>query len=290
MAVKVRERPKGSGEWWVFIDHQGKRKAKKIGRDKKFAQEVAKKIEAKLTLGDVGITEDKPVIPLFKDYAELWLHGYIKGLRRHSTFVRYQDILTRYIYPALGSRLISEIRRGEIRDLLLKIHKNGLSKTTITLVKDVISGPLSFAVDEELISVNPATGITKRLQLGRDKKSAVEPLTGNEVHLFLSICQAKDPGHYPFFMCAFRTGMRLGELLGLQWGDVDWNSKFIIVQRSYKLGRITPTKTGKTRRVDMSDQLIETLKGLQVHRKKEALKTGQGEVREVIFHRGGKHM
>ena len=59
-------------------------------------------------------------MPLFKDYAELWLHGYIKGMRRHSTFVRYQDILTRYIYPALGSKLISEIRRGEIRDLLLK--------------------------------------------------------------------------------------------------------------------------------------------------------------------------
>jgi integrase len=242
MAVKVRERPKGSGEWWVFIDHQGKRKAKKI--------------EAKLTLGDMGITEDKPIIPLFKDYAELWLHGYIKGLRRHSTFTRYQDILTRYIYPTMGGKLLSEIRRGEIRDLLLKLHKGGLSKSTVTLVKDVISGPLSFAVDEELIPVNPATGVTKRLQLGRDKKTAVEPLTGDEVHLFLSTCQANDPGHYPFFMCAFRTGMRLGELLGLQWGDVDWHGRFIKVERSYKLGRVTPTKTGKARRVDMSNQLI----------------------------------
>jgi integrase len=290
MAVKVRERPKGSGEWWVFIDHQGNRKAKKIGRDKKLAQEVAKKIAAKLTLGDMGITEDKPIIPLFKDYAELWLHGYIKGLRRHSTFTRYQDILTRYIYPAIGGRLLSEIRRGEIRDLLLKLHRNGLSKPTIALVKDVISGPLAFAVDEELIPVNPTVGITKRLQLGRDKKSAVEPLTGDEVHLFLSTCQTKDPGHYPFFMCAFRTGMRLGELLGLQWGDVDWHGRFIRVERSYKLGRITPTKTGKVRRVDMSDQLIEALRTLHALRKREALKGGQGEVKEVIFHRNGKHM
>ena len=107
--------------------------------------------------------------------------------------------------------------------------------------------------------------------------------------MFLSACQAKDPGHYPFFMCAFRTGMRRGELLGLQWGDVDWHGRFIKVERSHKLGRI-PTKTGKTRRVDMSDRLIETLKGLQGLRKREALKGAQGEVHEVIFHRGGKHM
>jgi len=44
MGVKVRERPKGFGIWWVFIDHQGMRKAKKVGRARKIAEEVAKKI------------------------------------------------------------------------------------------------------------------------------------------------------------------------------------------------------------------------------------------------------
>ena len=43
MGVKVKERPKGSGPWWIFIDHQGKRKAKKIGGDKRLAQDAAKK-------------------------------------------------------------------------------------------------------------------------------------------------------------------------------------------------------------------------------------------------------
>ena len=37
MGVKVKERPKGPGTWWIFIDHQGKRKAKKVGRDKRLA-------------------------------------------------------------------------------------------------------------------------------------------------------------------------------------------------------------------------------------------------------------
>ena len=48
MAVKVRERPKGSGVYWIYIDHKNYRKAKKIGKDKRLALEVAKKIQAKL--------------------------------------------------------------------------------------------------------------------------------------------------------------------------------------------------------------------------------------------------
>jgi integrase len=211
-------------------------------------------------------------------------------MRRQSTFERYQDLLKRYINPTLGNRPIDEIKRGEIRDLLLKLNQKGLSRSSICLIRDVISGPLSFAFDEKLIPANPAIGITKKLQLRRDRKIEIEPLTTEEVSLFLETCRTRAPEHYPFFLCAFRTGMRLGELLGLQWGDVDWHGKFIRVSRSYKLGRMTPTKTGKVRRVDMSDQLIEALRSLYTARKKEALRDGKGDFIDTIFHRNGKPM
>ena len=45
MGVRVREKPKGSCIYWIFINHQGKRKSKKIGADEKLANEVAEKIE-----------------------------------------------------------------------------------------------------------------------------------------------------------------------------------------------------------------------------------------------------
>lgn len=61
MGVKLKE--KKPGEWWVFINHHGKRKAKKIGRDKRLAQEVAKKIEAKLALGEMNLDEKKERVP-----------------------------------------------------------------------------------------------------------------------------------------------------------------------------------------------------------------------------------
>jgi len=93
MAVKVKERPLGSGIFWVFIDHQKKRKAKKIGRDEKLAYEVAKKIEAKLTLGDLDLGKEEKKVPSFKEYAETWLSTYVKPLRRFSTYEGYEDLL-----------------------------------------------------------------------------------------------------------------------------------------------------------------------------------------------------
>lgn len=84
--------------------------------------------------------------------------------------------------------------------------------------------------------------------------------------------------------------MRLGELLGLKWGDIDWNQKFIRVERSYKRGLFDKTKTGKARRVDMSDQLAESLKALLTRRKKEAFKDGLGEPVPYIFHKDKKPM
>ena len=290
MSVKVRERPKGSGMFWIFIDHQGKRKAKKIGRDKRLANEVAKKIEAKLTLGDLDLQANKEKTISFKDFSQLWLENYIKPLRRQSTYERYKGMLTRHVYPFLGDKLIDEVKRKEIRNLILMKNKDGLSRSMLCLIRDVISGPLGYAVDEELIEANPVSGILKRLKLERNKKITIEPMTQEEVELFLSTCQTYWLEQYIFFLCAFRTGMRLGEILALQWSDIDFNSDFIRVERSYKRGIVELPKNGKVRRVDMSDQLVLNLKKLSKERKKEGLKAGKGEAIEIIFHRNGNYM
>lgn len=62
-----------------------------------------------------------------------------------------------------------------------------------------------------------------------DKSAAVnlEPMD-------ISVTEAKDscPREYPLFMTALRTGMRLGELLGLEWGDIDFSGRFIEVRRN----------------------------------------------------------
>lgn len=289
MGVIVREKVPGSGIYWIFVSHQGKRKSKRIGSESA-AKEAAAKIEARLTLGDFAI-EDKPQKkPLFKEYAGLWRDGYIKPLRRPSTYERYGDILKNYVNPAIGDMEIDTIKRRNIRDLFLKLHQKKYSRSTICLCRDVISGVLGHAVDDELIEANPVSGILKRLNLDREKQLQVEPLTSEEVKLFLETCKQICPEYHVFFLCGFRAGMRLGELIGLQWGDIDFNKQNIHVQRSFRRGAVNAPKNGKIRVVDMSDYLMEQLKALYTQRKKEALKEGGGDPIEIIFHREGAYM
>ena len=280
-------REKKPGEWWIFINHHGKRTSRKIGGDKRLAFDVAKKIEAKMVLTDFSLAEEEKT-PTFKEYAEQWLETYVKQVRRASTHRRYREVLTKHVYPDIGTLPLDRIKRGEVRDILLKIMAKGLSKSSVSLAKDCISGVIAHAMDEELVAVNPTIGLTKHLQIQRNKTEHLDPLNHGEVNLFLETCQAIYPEHYAFFLCAFRTGTRLGELLALQWGDIDWHGKYIRVERSYKLKQTTPTKNGRARRVDMSNQLIETLKYHSTKCKEEGFKLGLGNAPELVFHRNGE--
>jgi integrase len=89
--------------------------------------------------------------------------------------------------------------------------------------------------------------------------------------------------HYPLFLTLAGTGMRIGEALGLQWGDINFNGRFIEVKRRYSKGRIFTPKNNKTRRVGMSSQLCETLKAHQVECKQKGLTLGLGSMPEYVF-------
>ena len=71
MGVNVKERPVGSGQWWVFVNHKGRRKAKKIGPDKRAANTVARKLREALALGEFNL--GRADMPYFKPYAKKWL-------------------------------------------------------------------------------------------------------------------------------------------------------------------------------------------------------------------------
>lgn len=294
MGVRIRQKTKGKGNpWWVFISHNGKRTSRKVG-DKKAAEAVASTIRAKLNLGEFGFDDPKPV-PVFGEYAQKWMDGYVKSQCRESTFCEYESVLNKHLLPVFKTHRIDTITRGDVRDFLLSKHGNGLAVRRIMLIKNVFSGVLGFALDEELINTNPTAGITKRLfsKNGGGQKQTIgegEVFTKDELDLFLDTCGTHFKEYYPFFLTASRTGARLGELLALRWGDIDFNSCYICVKRSYRQGRYTAPKNGKSRKTDMSDQLAETLQAYLTTRKREALRTGSGEVPELIFHQSGAVM
>lgn len=83
-----------------------------------------------------------------------------------------------------------------------------------------------------------------------------------------------------------RTGMRLGEIIALKPGDLDFVGNFIEVRKNCVRGLIGTPKSGKVRRVDMSAGLKEVLQAYFITRKREALRKGWSEPPEWLFYKG----
>ncbi len=229
MGVKVRER---KGAWWVFVSYQGRRKAKRVGTGTeglKAAKQVAQQLEARLALGQPAFEETQPGVTL-AEYAKTWLER-IQHTRKHTTADDYKKMLGRDILPALGGFDLKDITREKVKTLAFEGLKKGQSPKTVQNVIRCLSSLFSHAVEDGLLIVNPALRPGKFLPK-ISKRLSVNPLTREEVAVFLKVVKEKAPRYYPLFLCAARTGLRMGELLALQWGDIDFRGRFILVQRN----------------------------------------------------------
>jgi integrase len=283
MGVIMRQKIKGKGNpWWVFVSHHGKRTSRKVGT-KASAQEVAKKIEAKLSLGDFDFEKEKP-IPTFKDYADAWIKTTVPATCKESTLNDYKAILKIHVLPVFRDIRLTDITRGKIKDFLLEKTNKGYAGSTVTHMKNVISGILNRALDNEVIYANPAHRLGKFMK-AKDKRESIDPLTKDELKKLLHTVQTNEnlQSWYPLFLLLARTGLRIGEAIGLKWSDIDFNGRFIHIQRGISRGKIEAPKNSKTRKVDMSAQLTETLKAYQVECKKKGLALGLGDAPEYIF-------
>ena len=85
-------------------------------------------------------------------------------------------------------------------------------------------------MDDELVTKNPAARLGKLLKNAKNPAKEMSPLTRNETDALLE--SAKKTRIYPLLLCAVRTGLRRGELIGLQWGDIDLQGRYLLVKRS----------------------------------------------------------
>jgi len=286
MGVKVREKQKESGIWWIFIDHKGRRKAKKIGKDKKVALAIAKKIEAKLAFGDMKLSSDNEIkkaeVSTFEEYAGTWIKVIVPATCKPSTLSDYKGILNNHVLPDFGKKPVDEITRLMVKNnLMIKVNQ-GYANSTVVHIKNAISGVLNLALDDEIISMNPAHNVGKIFKK-QESKLIIEPCTQEELKTLLEKLLLGSPRFYPLYLTLARTGMRLGECIGLQWQDIDFENRFINIQRGFSKGKIETPKSGQSRKIDMSLQLTNVLKELLHQRKVDTLKNGWSKMPEWVF-------
>jgi len=283
MGVTIRQKSKGKGKpWWVFISHQGKRTSKRVG-DKRAAEKVASQIRSQLNLGKYDF-EPKRSIPLFKDFAQGYLETTSAMNHKPSTRQSYESALEHHINPFFGNIRIDEIERRHIKQFVQDPDLNKvLSPASIRNLKAYISSILSDAVDDELIKANPAASTGKFIKKAKIGNK-INPLTWDEKNILEKTLRVHFPGHYAFFLTLLRTGMRLGEIIALRAGDVDFNGNFIEIRRNCVRGLIGTPKSGKCRRIDMSKGLKKVLKVQMTQRKRDTLAKGWKQQPETLFY------
>ncbi len=279
MGVKVRER---DGAWWVFINHNKQRKAKRVGvgdAGKKAAKQVAQQIQARLALGQAAFMEKpeeaKPEVVTVGDYLKTWLHDYALVNCKPSTYAEYTWAVEHVLGPAFGTLSLDQLTTGHVRQLIGACIKDGKAKATIKNYLAPLRAAYSQAVDDGLVAKNPATRLGKLLKDAKTPGKQMQPLTRQESDKLLETAKTKASRIYALLLCALRTGLRQGELIGLQWGDLDLDARYLLVRRSVVRGHEGLPKSGKIRRVDMSRELCMELRTVRQIQETEAIANGR---------------
>jgi integrase len=286
MGVKIRKR---GGKWYVVVNYHGRRKTKCVGSSRAVAETVRRQLEARLAVGDLGIlAEAETQVPTFDAYADTWLKNYARVECKTSTADGYEGVLRLYLRPRFGTQRLDEVKRTAIKAMVSDLIADKLSRNTIRNAMCVIRAIFYDAIEGGVVESNPAARLGRFTRTPRAGETKGIALTGKEAQQFLEAAKAVCMEYHPLFLTALRAGLRRGELVALQWGDIQFGrddddpNRFIVVQHNYVRREHTTTKSKKTRRVDLSRELRKSLLDLRDKRLLEAFLKGKENIADDL--------
>lgn len=283
--IKIRPR-KDRGKFEVdYRDHQGKRFRLLVGTEEEALAFAAKKAE-ELSQAPGPVVEHRDI--LLREYAALRL-GVWKHHLAPRTIASYTERLTNHVLPILGDERVRDLRPRHVKNLLSVKQREGQS---VLVIRGVLSSLLTDAVDDEIITVNPCIGMTrKKRQPGAVKADRkLRTLSRDQRDVFLAqAAKHPDRRRSVLFELLAKTGTRPNEALALAPEDINFMDETLQVERALDLDRtVRPTKTYEARTVDLTPELVATLKRYLVWLTELALRRGWGEVKWLFPNDDGK--
>lgn len=240
-----------------FYDQTGERQrvTQEKGTTKKRADE---ELRATLDAVKKGVYMPSRKMPLFSEVAGEWLKHKKGNLRITSWEVCEGH--TKNHFSELDGLKIGWITTATVEKWIRSRQEDGMTLGTLRKVLVTLGQIMSYAVRHRYIDHNPVRDAERPRETGNQVKGEVfRILTPAEIR---GLLDAADSEKYKtLFMMAIFTGARQGELLGLQWSDIEWENKQVYIQRTYTKGQFFDTKTRTSRRkIDLAPAMLQQLR------------------------------
>lgn len=252
------------GKWSISWREDGERKYAHGYDTEEKARAALASIVNRVTqnLPGVPVKEDPKLVPTLGELAPPWLERR-KGT--HRTADDDENRWTRYLAPVFGKLRPDQVDGGRLRDFIEHMiaptpKGRGLAANTCGNTVRLLSTFYTDLVERKLAKVNPVAALprsTRRLYRPKhDPKDTPFLQTLDDVRrVYLALPERVGVA----FAVGALAGLRTGEVIALEWGDVDLAARRIHVQRQARHGKVGPTKNGKSRIVPLQAALLPIL-------------------------------
>lgn len=271
----IRQRKDGRWEAIISIGHDpGSGKLLRKSIYGKTAKEVAQKLRAVTVSVDEG-TYTEPQKMKLSQWLDTWHSEYLSGVK-DSTRTSYRQHMNNHIIPALGAVKLSELTPAACQKFINDLSRvKGLSPKTVKNVHGVLHHALKQAVRLGYMRMNPTEACT----LPRIEKAKIEPLDAPEIKQLLDVLG--DDVYSDVLRVDIFTGMREGEILGLQWSCVDFDRGTITIEKQLSRPRVkgeeyrfTSLKNDKPRTIQPAPFVMQILKSQRRRQAEDRIRAG----------------
>ena len=204
----------------------------------------------------------------FNDFLDLWMDAYCKVNLKEVTITNYKKKIRIHIKPDLGIYKLKALSPTVMQKFINKKAEENFSRTTLSVIKGILTGSLRYAVQQDMIRHSPMTSV----MLPSARNETLNPRT--EPHVYIpaewikKIFERFPEGSSPHLamMLGYKAGLRLSEAFGLTWDDVDFEENTIIVNRQVqwhetkKVWYFSKPKYNSFRTIDLDEECMELLK------------------------------
>lgn len=186
----------------------------------------------------------------------LWLEHYLLTFKRDKvkdSTLKYYEYRFKSLSPLYDIEL-SVLSIFDIQNLVNALHSAGLSYSTVKGTYSLLEQSLNKAVSCKLISFNPCIGV----ELPKKDKHEIDSLSEFEIRQLL-VCNSRN-FYYPVFLFLLHSGLRAGELIALEWDNIDFKSGVIHICSNYYRGELSTPKTEQGERdIPLTRSLLNLL-------------------------------